>query len=53
MYWEPDKECMDRGELEQYQIERLQAILNRVYAHVPYYRRRFDELGIAPENVDT
>ena len=51
MYWEPDKECMEREELEQYQIERLQAILNRVYAHVPYYRSRFDELGIQPEEV--
>ena len=39
MYWEPDGECMDREELEQLQLERLQATLNRVYAHVPFYRR--------------
>ena len=51
MYWEPDKECMDREELEQLQLERLQATLNRVYAHVPFYRKKFDELGIAPEDV--
>ena len=37
MYWEPDKECMDREELEQLQLERLQSTLNRVYAHVPFY----------------
>ena len=51
MYWEPDKECMERDELEQYQIERLQATLNRVYAHVPFYRKTFDEMGISPEDI--
>ncbi len=51
MYWEPDKECMDREELEQIQLERLQATLNRVYAHVPFYRKRFDAMGISPEDI--
>ncbi|MBA4374325.1 MAG: phenylacetate--CoA ligase, partial [Thermodesulfovibrio sp.] len=46
MYWEPDKECMSRKELEQLQLERLQATLSRVYMNVPFYRRKFDELGI-------
>jgi len=51
MYWEPDKECMQRDELEQLQLERLQATLNRVYAHVPFYRKKFDALGLTPEDV--
>ncbi|MGA8752334.1 phenylacetate--CoA ligase family protein [Candidatus Deferrimicrobium sp.] len=51
MYWEPDKECMDREELEQFQLERLQSTLNRVYAHVPFYRKKFDALGISPEDI--
>ncbi len=51
MYWEPEKECLDREELEQLQLEQLQATLNRVYAHVPFYRKKFDALGIAPEDV--
>ncbi len=51
MYWEPDKECMDREELEQVQLEQLQATLNRVYSHVPFYRKKFDALGIAPEEI--
>lgn len=49
MYWEPEKECMDRGELEQLQLERLQATLSRVYLNVPFYRKKFDELGIDPD----
>ena len=51
MYWEPDKECMNRDELEQLQIERLQSTLNRVYAHVPFYRKKFDAMGVSPEDV--
>ena len=51
MYWEPDKECMDREELEQVQLEQLQATLNRVYSHVPFYRKKFDALGIALEEI--
>jgi len=53
MYWERDKECMDREELEHLQFERLQSTLNRVYGHVPFYRRRFDEAGVSPESVES
>ena len=48
--WEPDKECMSRDELQQYQLERLQATLNRVYKNVSFYRRRFKEIGFRPED---
>ncbi len=51
MYWEPDNECMHQEELEQLQLERLQATLNRVYGRVPFYRKRYDELGISPEDI--
>ena len=49
--WEPQHECLDRAELEQLQLERLEATLNRVYRHVPFYRRRFDELGFEPDDL--
>ncbi len=48
--WEPDKECMSRDQLQQVQLERLQATLNRVYRNVAFYRRRFKELDFVPEN---
>jgi len=51
MFWEPDKECLDREELEQIQIERLQSTLTRVYQHVPFYRKKFNALGLSPEDV--
>jgi phenylacetate-CoA ligase len=50
MYWEPEQERMDREELAQLQLERLESTLNRVYRNVPFYRRKFDEMGISPED---
>lgn len=50
MYWEKEYECMDREELQQLQLERLQSTLHRVYMNVPFYRKKFDELGIDPDD---
>ncbi len=46
MYWEPEKECMSRNDLEQLQLERLQSTLHRVGTHVPFYRKKFEEFKI-------
>lgn len=50
MFWEAVNECMGRDELEQLQLERLQANLLRVYMNVPFYRKKFDELKIDPDS---
>lgn len=50
MYWERDHECMNRKELAQLQLERLQATLNRVARNVPFYSKQFQELGIEPDD---
>jgi phenylacetate-CoA ligase len=47
--FEPRFETMDRRELAQLQLERLQATLNRVAKNVPLYRKRFAECDIDPE----
>jgi phenylacetate-CoA ligase len=49
--WNPRIEQMPRAELEQLQLERLQATVNRVWESVPFYRRRFEELGLMPEHI--
>ncbi|MBG0776677.1 MAG: phenylacetate--CoA ligase [Desulfovibrionaceae bacterium] len=51
MYFEPELECIDRAELEQLQLERLQSTLYRVSRNVPLYRRRFEEIDFDPENI--
>ncbi len=45
-------ECMPRDELEQLQLERLQATLNRVYRNVRFYKKSFDAIGFVPEDLD-
>ncbi len=50
-YWQPEAELLDREELEQLQLERLESTLTRVYRSVPFYRQRFDEIGFDPEEL--
>ena len=40
-----------RADLEAYQWARLKALLEYAYAHVPFYRRRFDSLGLQPADI--
>lgn len=49
--WDPTHECMSRDELEQLQLERLQATINRVHKNVAHYRKKFADLGIIPEDI--
>ena len=50
-YWQPESELMDRKELEQLQLERLESTLNRVYMNVPFYRKKFDEVKFNPDDL--
>lgn len=53
MYWQEDKECMKRDELEQVQLERLQSTLYRVGTHVPFYRQKFNEMKLDYESFSS
>lgn len=44
-------ETLPREEMEALQLRRLQDVCNRVYANVPFYRKRFDEIGIKPSDI--
>ena len=48
-----DFDTIEKAELEQIQLERLQATINRAYRSVSYYRQRFDELGIVLQGIDS
>lgn len=50
--WDETHECMSREELEQLQLERLQATLNRVYRNVNFYKKSFDAIGFTPGDID-
>jgi phenylacetate-CoA ligase len=44
-------ECMPRTELAALQLARLQKTLQRAYAKVPHFRRKFDEARVKPEQL--
>jgi phenylacetate-CoA ligase len=49
--WDSLHECMPRDDIEQLQLERLQATVNRVYKNVVCYRGKFDDAGVIPEDI--
>ena len=51
MIWNEEFETLPREALEALQLKRLQHTLERVYATVPFYKRKFDEAGIKPEDI--
>lgn len=50
-YWQPKYELMAREELEELQLRRLKSVAEKVYKNVPFYHRKFQEAGVAPEDI--
>ncbi|MBL3700696.1 phenylacetate--CoA ligase PaaK [Leucobacter luti] len=46
-----DAERFTRPELEALQLERLQWTVRHAYENVPFYRNRFDEMGVHPSDI--
>ena len=51
MIYNREFETLKKEDLEQLQVERLQATLNRVYRNVAFYKHSFDEKKINIENL--
>lgn len=49
-FWNSKIETMDREELEQIQLEHVQATLNRIYKNVRHYRKVFKAIDFVPED---
>ena len=53
MFWNPETECRSREEYREIQLERLKWTVKRAYERVPFYKKRFDEIGLKPEHIQT
>lgn len=53
MIYEPNYEQMEKNDLKQLQIEKLQTTLNRVYRNVSFYKQSFDNNNVNIENIKT
>ncbi|MDI3539969.1 MAG: phenylacetate-CoA ligase [Methanolobus sp.] len=50
-YWQPKYETMKRDELAALQSKRLKKTAASVYENVPFYREKFRQLGIKPDDI--
>ena len=50
-YFEPEIECASRETLRQIQSQRLVKMVKHCYEHVPFYKKKFDEIGLRPEDI--
>lgn len=51
MLFNTEKETLPREDLEALQLRRLKDLCTRIYANVPFYRRRFEEMDITPADI--
>ena len=53
MIWNETKECMSRDELHHLQSARLRKMVNRVYHSVEFYRKKMQQMGLEPGDINT
>lgn len=53
MIWNEKMECATQAEKQAVQTERLKQTVARCYNNVPHYRKKFDEAGIKPQDIQT
>ncbi len=51
--WNEHYECMSREEMREVQSQRLIDTVDRVYHNVPFYRKKMQELGIEPGDIQS
>jgi phenylacetate-CoA ligase len=50
-YFKPEVELLPRKEIVSLQESRLRRLARYVYEFVPFYRKRFNELGVSPTDI--
>ena len=53
MIWNQNKECMSRDQLHDLQGKRLHKLVKKVYHSTPFYRKKMQEMDIAPADIRT
>ncbi|KKB35941.1 phenylacetate--CoA ligase PaaK [Bacillus thermotolerans] len=51
--YNPAFESMERSKKEELQINRLKTTVEKVYNNVEFYRNKFNELGITPQDINS
>jgi phenylacetate-CoA ligase len=52
IYWRKEMETLPRDELRALQLERFKRQMGYVYERSPFYKKKFDEAGIRPSDIN-
>lgn len=52
-YYQPEIETASREQIHQWQSERLVKQVKHVWEHVPFYRKKMEEAGVTPEDIQS
>ena len=50
-YWNPQVERLPVDELKELQEQKLKELVHYVYQHSPFYKKKFDDAGVKPEDI--
>lgn len=53
MIWNETMECMDREEMRKLQSIRLKRVVEHVYHNSPFYRKKMQEMGLEPGDINS
>ena len=52
-YYQPEIECASREQILAWQNERLVKQVQHVWDNVPYYRKKMEEKGVTPADIQS
>lgn len=52
-FFQKDIETMPRKKIEELQLERLKWVVSYAYDNVPFYKKKFDSIGLKPGHIQT
>lgn len=53
MIWNEPMECMSAEDMRTMQTERLKSTVNWVYHNTPFYRKKMQQMGLTPDDIQT
>jgi len=53
MIWNSERETLADRRKKAFQSEQLEDLVRRVYEKIPFYKNRFDELGLKPSHISS
>ena len=53
MFWNKEIETLPKEKLRELQLKRIKEVVKYAYEHIPYYQKKFKEVGLNPEDIRT